>query len=343
MTIAAPVQLVGSVSLPDVESVFRAVATVGAERIPDGEVGDRFYWIQFQKLLFDEVDGLERVGEPGFKIRGLFDVRLFRQVGPVDLPPLGYADAAIESYGVFTRLRDAGEIAAGTRFQVSLPTAAGVVAASIVPEERAEFELVYRDALLREVAAITEAIPAEDLAIQWDVATEFAIFERDRKPVFQIEPWWDGVDVAGVVERLSVLGAAVPDGVQLGYHLCYGDVEEEHFVQPEDASLLARVAGGAIAGIDRRVDWIHLPVPIDRDDEAYFAPLADVEWGETQVFLGLVHHEDGVEGAVRRAVAARTAVGSFGIGTECGFGRGPEERTQPLLRLHREISDALAA
>ena len=59
-----PSHLVGSISLPDAESVFRTVAEhlPEAPRIPDGEVGERFYWIQFQTLRFDEATGLDILG-----------------------------------------------------------------------------------------------------------------------------------------------------------------------------------------------------------------------------------------------------------------------------------------
>jgi methionine synthase II (cobalamin-independent) len=139
----------------------------------------------------------------------------------------------------------------------------------------------------------------------------------------------------------------VPDDVSLGWHLCYGDVEEHHFVQPADAQHLADVVTGIARSVTRPVDWVHLPVPIERDDAAYFAPLAEAEWPEgATVFLGLVHHEDGVDGALRRAAAARDAVPrfaaeGFGIATECGFGRGPAERTVPLLHLHAEVAAQL--
>ncbi|MGR6997006.1 metallopeptidase family protein [Yinghuangia aomiensis] len=142
-------------------------------------------------------------------------------------------------------------------------------------------------------------------------------------------PSWFGEDVlAGVISRALWQAAAVPDDVQVGYHLCYGDVEEQHFVQPADAGHLADVLGGILAAAPRPVNWVHLPVPIERDDEAYFAPLAWVDVPEgTELYLGLLHHEDGVEGARRRAAAAATAVTTFGVGTECGFGRGPSDRT----------------
>ncbi|MCR8671642.1 hypothetical protein, partial [Agrococcus sp. HG114] len=313
MSSPAPSHLVGSINLPDASAVLRAVAgTVEhAPRIPDGEVGERYYWIQFQTLRFDRAAGLERVGEPGHRIRDTFDVRPFRVTGEVSLPELGYAAAARESFAEFARLQAAGEIAAGTRFQVSLPTPSGVVAAFIEPGSRAAFEPIYRDALLAEAAAIQAAIPHESLAIQWDVATEFALLERERGAAFRIEPWWEGDETDGVVERLAALAAAVADDVQLGFHLCYGDVEEAHFVQPADAGVLAAVIERLLARSPRTVDFVHLPVPIERDDEAYFAPLAAIEWGTTQPFLGLVHHEDGVDGALRRAAAARAAVPAF--------------------------------
>ncbi|WP_100350295.1 hypothetical protein [Luteimicrobium subarcticum] len=352
--VPVPTHLVGSVSQPDAESVFRVVAeTLGASapRIPDGEVGERFYWIQFQKSRFDATDGLVRVGPPGPLLRDLFDNRPVALADGVDassivLPPLGYAAAATESYRTFARLRDSGVIAPGTRFQVSLPTPAGVIGSFFADGSRAAMEPVYERAVLAELDAILDAVPHDDLAVQWDTALEFAYLEGVEMRGRRMLPWWgethDDV-LAGVVERAARYAAAVPGDVQVGWHLCYGDVEEHHFVQPTDARHLADVVTGLATAVGRRVDWVHLPVPIERDDAAYFAPLADAQLpaGAT-VFLGLVHHEDGLDGALRRAEAARTAVSGFGIATECGFGRGPAERTVPLLQLHADVAAALA-
>ena len=70
------------------------------------------------------------------------------------------------------------------------------------------------------------------------------------------------------------------------------------------------------------MQFIHMPVPIERDDDAYFAPFAGLELDpETEVFLGLVHHADGVDGAWRRIRAAQAHVPTFGVATECGIGR----------------------
>ncbi|BDZ49941.1 hypothetical protein GCM10025867_21820 [Frondihabitans sucicola] len=340
--------LVGSVNQPDAEAVFRIAAKHLGDhlsRIPDGEVGERYYWIQFQSFRFDETPGLVRVGDPGFKIRDTFDVRPFALDGTVAAeelvyPDLGYADAAIESYATFARLVEEGVIGHGVRFQVSLPTPVAVVGSFIQPSDVATVEPSYARALFAELDRILEAIPHADLAIQWDTALEFALLEPDN--VFGARAWFDDV-LGGIVDRAVQQAAAVPTDVQVGFHLCYGDVEEAHFVQPKDTGNLAAVLDGIVTGSPRAIDFVHLPVPIERDDDAYFAPLARIASripATTEIFLGLIHPEDGVEGAERRIRAASTALPHFGVATECGFGRGPAERTGPLLDLHGAVSQS---
>jgi hypothetical protein len=49
------------------------------------------------------------------------------------------------------------------------------VVSMVVPDAQAEIEPAYTRALLAELDAIVEHIPAERLAIQWDAPIEFAI------------------------------------------------------------------------------------------------------------------------------------------------------------------------
>jgi hypothetical protein len=64
-------------------------------------------------------------------------------------------------------------------------------------------------------------------------------------------------------------------------------------------------------------------VPIDRTDDAFYAPLEKLQLAPTtELYLGLVHAKDGVEGTSRRIAAARKHVGEFGIASECGISRG---------------------
>ncbi|WP_213814189.1 hypothetical protein [Glaciihabitans sp. dw_435] len=345
--------LVGSINLPDADSTFRHVSEhlgTRVTRIPDGEVGERFYWIQFQRNRFDQVDGLVRVGETRIPFREIFDARPMALAAGFDatelrFPSLGYADAAIASYADFARLKADGIIPAHVRFQVSLPTPAGVIGSFVVSESQAAVEPEYEKALFSELDRILAAIPHDQLAIQWDTAFEFGMLEEAVIWGTKLTSWFadthEGI-LEGVIERGVRQAAAVPGDVEVGYHLCYGDVEEAHFVEPEDASTLAEVLTGLFVEAPRVISFVHLPVPIERDDDAFFAPLGAVAWPQnTEVFLGLVHHEDGVEGALRRAATASRVVPNFGIATECGFGRGPSERTDGLLDLHNEVAAAL--
>jgi hypothetical protein len=345
--------LVGSVNLPDAESTFTIVSRhLGnrLHRIPDGEVGDRYYWIQFQKDYFDATLGLARVGDTPFYIRERFDGRPIALDGSVaaedlELPGLGYADAAIESYATFAALKSEGRIPSEVRFQVSLPTPAGVVGSFFHAENRAALEPVYEHALMGELTRILDAVPHDQLAIQWDTALEFGMLEKAQIRGYEITSWFGDTHdevLAGVLERAVRQAAAVPRDVEVGYHLCYGDVEESHFVQPTDAGMLAEVLSGLFARAPRPITWVHLPVPIERDDESYFAPLGTVEWpADTEVYLGLLHHEDGVEGALRRATTASRFIPDYGVATECGFGRGPSKRTVALLDLHEQVAASL--
>ena len=61
----------------------------------------------------------------------------------------------------------------------------------------------------------------------------------------------------------------------------------------------------------------------------------------TELFLGLVHATDGIDGFRRRAATARQFAPAFGIATECGFGRRPLESIAALLELHRAAADQL--
>lgn len=136
-------------------------------------------------------------------------------------------------------------------------------------------------------------------------------------------------------------GAHLVGSVPLADSAEVGDYGHEHFVQPRVAGALAEVANAVSAAVARPIAWIHVPVPRDRDDQAYFAPLAQLALhDETELYLGLVHATDGDEGARRRVEAARGAVPSFGLATECGFGRRPAEQVRPLLAIHRAVADA---
>ncbi|MGH3588813.1 MAG: hypothetical protein ACRDQ0_21095, partial [Pseudonocardia sp.] len=183
------------------------------------------------------------------------------------------------SYAEFVALRAEGVIAPGTRFQVCLPSPLAAVTTFVAPADRAAVHPVYEAALVRELEEILAAVPAQDLAVQVDLATEFAFIEGASLGGGAARAWFDLADggedvIEGCARRAARFAAHVPAGVELGFHLCYGDVAEKHFVEPADTGNLVAVANALVAAVGRPVTWVHLPVPIGRDDDAYVRPLA---------------------------------------------------------------------
>jgi hypothetical protein len=123
-------------------------------------------------------------------------------------------------------------------------------------------------------------------------------------------------------DRIHHLTSGVPADVHLGMHLCYGDSDGKHAIEPVDTQKMVELANLITKVATRPLQWIHMPVPIARDDEAFFAPLQNLKLHpQTELFLGLIHHADGPEGARRRIAAAEKFVSRFGVATECGIGR----------------------
>jgi hypothetical protein len=110
-------------------------------------------------------------------------------------------------------------------------------------------------------------------------------------------------------------------------------------IEPTDMGDMVDYANRLTAQIERPIAQIHMPVPRDRTDAAYFAPLQRLRLpSTTRLCLGLVHYTDGLEGTKKRLEVARQFVRDFGIATECGFGHRDVEAIPALLRLHAEVA-----
>jgi hypothetical protein len=326
----------GSVPLSSSEEVFRAAAgTLGAHlrRIPDGETGVRAGWIGWQRAVFTHHPEFEP-GEPEPGVYGpqpVFRLRQRDRASHLEFGSLGYSEAAIASYADFERLKRDGVIPAAVRFQVSLPTPLAPMS-FIALRDRDLAEPAYERRLLTELREITNAVPNDQLAIQWDVAFEVGLLE-------ELAPTHLGDPFNNVIQRLVRIGEAVRPDVDLGYHLCYGDLGRHHFKEPSDTELLVRMANALATHLGAQLKWLHLPVPRVREDDDYFAPLEQLELpAGTELYLGVVHLEDGVDGARRRVEAALRHVSSFGVATECGLGRHPAEAVPEVLRTHAAVA-----
>ena len=252
----------------------------------------------------------------------------------------GYDDAAIESYEVFKRLKTTGEIPEDVRFQVSLPSPVNCVSHAR-PAYRKALDPVYTLALVEAIQNIVREIPTKELAIQIDCALDMAYLEGDvREPGYGTigNPYFEPV-MDGLLDRIEALTSHVPSEVELGFHLCYGDLFAKHFKQPKDMRKMVDYANAILGRIKHRIDWIHVPVPQAREDIEYFVPLTDLvgALSDTQLYLGLVHAND-LEGTKRRIATAKRVVGDFGVATECGLGRKTPEAMESVFEIAKAVS-----
>ena len=140
---------------------------------------------------------------------------------------------------------------------------------------------------------------------------------------------------AGILDRLERYAKAVSPDAEMGFHLCYGDFGHRHFVQSTDLEIPVELANAIMERISpvHSVTYLHMPVPKDRTDEAYFSPLKNLKALRTKLFLGVVHPDD--EAGTRKRLETVQAVCPriAGVGTECGMGRTPAEHLGSILEI----------
>jgi hypothetical protein len=345
--------LVGSVPLDTVEQVFRIIGgPLGPylAYMPDGEVGDRRYWIDgiAYRVLngHPEIETLRRPapdenGVERWRPQGIHDQFQFRvKPGVREVRfgdpgwRLGYTRDAVNSYFVFRQLKKEGVLPAAVRFQVCMPlTYSAVTSFFPDPEDHARIVPGFTTALCAEVAKIVELIPPDDLAIQWDLAVENRYLEATltREGVAAAEH--EAKRLTAPARRIS---AHIPQQVALGYHSCYGTLNGWPSRQPSDLTGSVILLNEAAAASGRRVDFVHLPT-LGSAEDAFFAPLHNLDVAGARVYLGAIHHMHGADGLRRQLQSARKYLPQFGIAAPCGFGRVPERPGRFLTEQGSEV------
>jgi hypothetical protein len=336
--------LVGSIPLRSTGEAIETFGTaLGAHlaSLPDGEVGWRQFWVSrvhFQVFAIHpdlEViqrprpdDGAERVfphdatDNWNFRVREGVERVTFGHPGW----RLGFYQEAVNSYHVFKELKRQGRLPEGLRFQVSIPTAVSALPPRVFPTP-GDLEKVrpgYIEAARAEIAGISREIPPTELAIQWDCSTEL----QDAYGMVK------GPPPEGMIKRnldqITALSRDIPGDVLLGFHLCFGTLGGWPRFAPDSTDKAVELANAFIAGAGRRVDWMHIPV-LERTDDAYYAPLADLKAGSTRIYLGMIHN---MASFPERLAVARRHLKDFGVAAYCGFGRRPPSEMSEILTDH---------
>ena len=169
------VLLVGSLPFETAEEAMRAAAEHLGDHLPafgDGEVGLRKLWIGFLPMTIyskhpqlevlrapeggapkPPTDGKPEVYEAAF----LFGIKPGEELR---FETTSYGPIAVESYGVFERLRDEGVVPEGVRFQVTFPGTGSAISYFFREEDWPAAHAAYHDAIRRDIELICEHVPA---------------------------------------------------------------------------------------------------------------------------------------------------------------------------------------
>lgn len=341
--------LVGSLPAESAEAAFRAASELFGDLVfalPDGETGPRAAWVGYERERLvrpnPDVETAEVTASPTGIPRHAYETPIFKVrhgVEHIHWDSWPRIDDAIDSYRVFSVLRDQGVIPDGLRFQVGLP-----FPSSALNGFKADFAADYpvadrgfEDLVGRELQRLTTEIPPADLAIQWDVCYE--VLDLEGVLAWTADGAWERF--AGPVRRLTRL---IPEEVLVGYHLCYGTFPQWPMHEARDLGLLVRMANHAIANSGRRVDWVHLAGPpyLRSEDRRFFRPLVDLDAGDTRVYLGIVLPLDGIPGLHRRHATASRYLSDFGVAMYCGFGRQPGTDGMETMHEHERVVRSIA-
>lgn len=350
------VLLTGSVPLRPASAVFEALGKhLGdvAPFYPDGEQGG---WVVATKAAFAQSPSLEalhdlRVIETAPFKHTFYRIKPGLKGKDFVLGSLGIATNAIASYQDFKRLRDAGIVPAGTRFQVTVPGVGMLMAqVNMLPQESFP---VGAAAILREIREVLEVIPASDLVIQLDLPNETSFEEYERRPwAFNI-PYYDvtRLSLDAGVDALASIVNQVPADVPIGLHTCSAWHMDAHADQ--DNRTIVEIANRYIDAFKRPLRYINIPIHPLQTTPSHFVPFRDLDKkSDTVLSLGLINLADGLEGAKKRIAAAEAAgIYDFGVSFWCGLGsagysisehpfvqQATPDTIGDLLDLHKQVA-----
>src|SRR6516162_1602992 len=337
---AGDLLLVGSIPLDTPEQVFRRVGgPLGPylAYMPDGEVGDRRYWIDgIAYRVFNGHPEIEALRRPAPRCERRRELAAVGRARPVPVPrQAGRHTGAVRRSGLAARLHEGrGQLAfcvpsaAEGRRHPAEYAVSGLPAADLQrhrpvlpdPADPAKVAPGVTATFRAEIAKMLDLIPPEELAIQWDLAVENRLVDT---ALAREGPAAAEALAARLAAPAAEIAPAIPERVALGYHGCFGTLSGWPSRQPPDLGGSVILLNAMVAASGRRVDFLHLPT-LGTADEAFFAPLDRLRAPDAKIYLGAIHHMHDADGLRRQLQTARRHLAEFGLAAPCGFGRAPE-------------------
>ena len=120
----------------------------------------------------------------------------------------------------------------------------------LVDALHAPIDPIYNQAVKREIDKIAAALPHDEIAIQFDVASAvFARLERNQASSYGRTKEETQETFSNI---LIDLGNHVPSDIDLLFHLCYGDSNHKHVVEPTDMADMVEFANRVSRQINGR-------------------------------------------------------------------------------------------
>src|SRR6185369_2934491 len=163
------------------------------------------------------------------------------------------------------------KIANDVRFQIDLVPAHSVIWLFLQDDLHQPLDPIFNEALKREIDKIAATLPHDQIAIQFDVAS--AVFARLQRNEPNAYGRTRDEMLTTFARIIADLAERVPADIELMFHFCYGDSNHKHVVEPTDMRDMVDMANALSGAVKRPIALIHMPVPRDRSDDSYFAPL----------------------------------------------------------------------
>jgi hypothetical protein len=194
------------------------------------------------------------------------------------------------------------------------------------PDDQARVAPGLTQAFKSELENIAAHIPAEELAIQWDLAVE------NRRVETKVEAGDLGAargEAAFVSDPIGEACSGLSPDVHVGLHSCYGTINGWPGRQPANIMGTVLLLNALAAATSRPIDFIHFPT-IASADEDFFRPLEELDVGDARTYVGAIHHMHGADGLKAQLDTVKKFLPDFGLAAPCGFGRVPERPGRQL-------------